>query len=104
MPLRIRKAGKNGSTIRVDGEMNIYHANELKDGVLKAAEGRDSVVLDLSRVSEMDSAGLQVLLLAWREADRKGVTFRLSAASGPVDEVLRLFDLRRLFCGDGEGE
>lgn len=103
MPVRVRKVGKNGS-IRVDGEMNIYHANELKDGLMKAVDGQKRVVLDLSLVSEMDSSGLQVLLLAWREAERKGVPFRLSGTSGQVEEVLGLFDLKKLFCEGGEKE
>ncbi|MBE7415774.1 MAG: STAS domain-containing protein [Deltaproteobacteria bacterium] len=97
MPVRIGKDAENGS-ISVEGEMNIYFANELKEGIMKAVEGKDSVCLDLSRVTEMDSSGLQVLLLAWREADRNGVPFRLTGASAQVDDVLRLFDLKRLFC------
>ncbi|MBW7957704.1 MAG: STAS domain-containing protein [Deltaproteobacteria bacterium] len=101
MPVRIEKDGENGS-ISVEGEMNIYHAQELKDGLMRAMDGEDSVSLDLSRVSEMDSSGLQLVLLAWREADRKGAPFRLIGASTPVDDVLSLFDLKKLFCEDRE--
>ncbi|WKZ33814.1 MAG: STAS domain-containing protein [Thermodesulfobacteriota bacterium] len=101
MPVHIGKDAGNGS-ISVEGEMNIYFANELKEGLMKAVEGKGSVSLDLSGVTEMDSSGLQVLLLAWREANRNGVPFRLTGASTPVDEVLRLFDLKKLFCEDME--
>lgn len=103
MPVRVEKDGESG-LISVEGEMNIYNANELKEALMKAVDGEGSVALDLSRVSEMDSSGLQIVLLAWRETDRKGVPFRLAGVSGPVEDVLSLFDLKRLFCENGEKE
>lgn len=91
-----------GGQVSIEGEMNIYNASALKDGLMNAIKGSNGVLLDLSGVSEMDSAGLQVVLLAWREAGRRTVPFRLTGMSGAVETVLTLFDLKELSedCGD----
>ncbi|OGP21011.1 MAG: hypothetical protein A2054_00640 [Deltaproteobacteria bacterium GWA2_55_10] len=94
MPLVINTT-ENGQ-VRIEGEMNIYNAGELKQGLMNAIRDSNGVSLDLSGVSEMDSAGLQVVLLAWREAGRRTVPFRLIGMSGAVESVLSLFDLKEL--------
>jgi len=47
-------------------------------------------VLDLSAVTEFDSAGLQLLLMARREAARLGRQLVVSAASHAVRDVFAL--------------
>ncbi len=55
--------------IRVTGEMTVYTASQIKQPLLDAiADGAANVQLDLSGVSEFDTAGVQLLLLIHREA------------------------------------
>ncbi|HEY4708189.1 MAG TPA: STAS domain-containing protein [Thermodesulfobacteriota bacterium] len=100
MPLLIQT--RDDGQVKIEGEMNIYNAGELKDGLMNAIRGAEVVSLDLSGVSEMDSAGLQVVLLAWREAGRRTVPFRLTGMSSAVESVLSLFDLKELSEEGGE--
>ncbi|MBT2457280.1 STAS domain-containing protein [Streptomyces sp. ISL-86] len=87
---------------RVSGEMDY-----LTDPVFRArfkeliARGDRFIVLDLSRVSFCDSAGLNVLLGAWRRADAGGTVLVLACVPNPLqrilemtgaDHVLRVFD------------
>jgi ABC-type transporter Mla MlaB component len=53
--------------------------------------------LDLSQVSEMDTAGFQVLLLAKREALKFNKTVRLTAHSKAVTELLDLYNMASYF-------
>ncbi len=99
MPLLIEATDGH---VRIEGEMNIYNAVELKEGLMKAIRDAEGVSLDLSGVSEMDSAGLQVVLLAWREAGRRTVPFRLTGMSSAVESVLTLFELKELSEEGGE--
>lgn len=85
------------ATVAIEGEMNIYRAIELKAGLMKAIDEAEAVELDLSGVSEFDSAGLQLLLLAWKEAGRNNKKLSLGATSAPVDSVVELFNLGALF-------
>ncbi|MGC1457721.1 MAG: STAS domain-containing protein [Steroidobacteraceae bacterium] len=77
--------------VRVTGEMTVYTASQIKQPLLDAiAVGPTNVLVDLSGVSEFDTAGVQLLLLVYREALLSGRTFRLGAQSSIVSEVLAL--------------
>lgn len=68
-----------------------------KAAVLTSSAGSgEDLVLDLSRVTELDTAGLQVLLVALAEARAAGATARLVSPSAPVREVLDLAGLAHL--------
>jgi len=83
--------------LRIEGELTIYRAVELKQVLLAAVAANEAVEVDLSQVSEFDSAGLQLLLLAKREAGATGRSLRLVDHSPAVVEVLELFDLAAHF-------
>jgi anti-sigma B factor antagonist len=77
--------------IRVTGEMTVYTASQIKQPLMDAiAGGPPNVLLDLSGVSELDTAGLQLLLLGQREALVSGRKLKLEAESSAVREVLTL--------------
>ncbi|WP_443094347.1 STAS domain-containing protein [Pseudoduganella chitinolytica] len=88
----------------IEGEMTIYRAAELKDVLFDAlrqatADAR-ALALDLSQVTEFDSAGVQLLLMARREAQRQGHPLQLVAHSPAVREVLNLTGLKARLQGD----
>jgi anti-anti-sigma factor len=77
--------------LAVMGEMNVYSAGELKNILLSAvSDRRGEAIIDLSQVSEIDVAGLQVLLLLRRLARASGRRFALVDPSVPAAEVLDL--------------
>lgn len=82
--------------LRIEGEMTIYTAAELKERIV-AALAADSVAIDLAQVGEIDSAGLQLLLLAQRETAAAGKSLALHNPSGAVLECLDLCALRAGF-------
>jgi anti-sigma B factor antagonist len=86
--------------IRVTGEMTVYTASQTKQPLLDAiADGPATVQLDLSGVSEFDTAGVQLLLLAQREALVSGRILQLAAESSSVREVLTLCGALGLLLG-----
>lgn len=81
------------ATLAIRGEFTIFTAQALKEALLTAitsAAGNDEITIDLSEVSEMDTAGLQLMLMAKREAVALGKRLRFVRHS---DEVLELIDL-----------
>lgn len=74
--------------LRIESEMSIYQAWELKQRILAAIEARPDLDLDLAAVGEFDTAGLQLLLLARREAEQRGGRLRVLQASEAVTGIL----------------
>lgn len=75
------------------GELSIYTAMEQKEQLLQILQQADTAELDLSRVTLLDTAGLQLLLLARQEAQRLGKSFGIVGHSPAVVEVLDLCNL-----------
>lgn len=83
--------------IAIKEDMTIYNAAAQKRMLLEALSGCEELDLDLSRVSEMDTAGFQVLLLTKREAMQASKTMRLTAHSKAVTELLDLYNMASYF-------
>lgn len=86
-----------GAALRLDGELTIYRATELKQFLLDALAQPELAELDLSGVTECDTAGVQLLLMAKRAMRVRGRELRLSGHSPAVLEVLELLDLGAQF-------
>ena len=71
----------------VEGELTVYRAADLKPALVQAARA-EVPVIDLSGVTEIDTAGVQIPLLARRITAARGVPLRFTAASEPVRETM----------------
>ena len=83
--------------IAIEGTMTIYDAAGQKKDLLNAFNTTNELEIDLSSVTEMDSAGLQLLVLLKREAAREGKQVRLVAHSAASLEVLEVYNLGAYF-------
>jgi anti-sigma B factor antagonist len=84
--------------LSIKDDMNIYNAESLKETLLGFCHpGTQELQLDLSAVNEIDSAGLQLLLLLKAESQKRGFTLRLVRHSEAVIEVFELLKLGTYF-------
>ena len=60
-------------------------------------EGRKNLVLNLSGVSYMDSAGIGELVACYKRAKEKGAAMKLLNPSGKVQDLLILTRLQEVF-------
>lgn len=91
---------EGGSTaLAISGEFTIFTAATLKQTLLDAVKqaGNGEVDIDLSEVSEIDSAGMQLMIMAKREAASVGKNLRFVRHSDPVLDMIDLYDLSRFF-------
>lgn len=103
--LKVREESRGGwAVLRVSGEMDLVTSPAVRQHVHEAvAEGRHSVVLDLSQVLFCDSSGVGVLIAARRLMHSCAGNLRLILpAQGAVDgshvnRVLAALGVRRLF-------
>jgi anti-sigma B factor antagonist len=73
--------------------MTFARALELRDGMLGALAQPSPIELDLSDVTEIDSAGVQLLLLAKKAATTSDKQLQLIGQSTAVRRVLELLRL-----------
>lgn len=78
-------------------DMTIYNALALKERLLSALEACQELELDLSQVGEIDTTGVQLLIMTKREANRKFKALRLVSHSAPVREVLDFYNVVAFF-------
>jgi anti-sigma B factor antagonist len=81
----------------IKGEMTIYTAAEQKDQLLSYLDSAPDLEINLSQVSELDTAGTQLLVMAKQEAARKQKNLRFTMHSNAVLEVLELANLTAVF-------
>lgn len=79
--------------LRLEGELTIYTAAEIRLRLLETLAGSDRPLVDLSAVTEVDTAGLQLLILAKREAARSGKPLCYQGHSQAVLEILTFCNL-----------
>jgi anti-sigma B factor antagonist len=94
MDLKLRTHKIGGATVvEVAGEVELHSAGELRDELQQAGEGeRPCVVVDLSRVSFIDSTGLGVLVGAFKRVRERG---SLSIVC-PQRSIRRVFEITGL--------
>ena len=90
-------SGSGPGQLVIEGDLTIYRALELKElllGALRAAgAARAELCIDLGRVSEIDSAGVQLLMLVRHLAKSHGQAVRLTAVSPAVRSVAEVLCL-----------
>ena len=77
--------------ISLAGSFDALTADEARSAIgMQIGEGRQQIVLDLSQVEFMSSAGLRAILAALKEARQHGGDLRLAAAQPGVEKILKI--------------
>ncbi|GAA3213035.1 lipid asymmetry maintenance protein MlaB [Dactylosporangium siamense] len=71
----------------IDGELTVAVAAEQQARLRAFLERGTAADVDLSGVTELDTAGLQLLLVARREAAQRGITLTFHNPSRAVHDV-----------------
>ncbi len=90
-------SSKSVSQLAISEDMTIYHAAAQKMQLLDALAATQHLELDLSAVADMDTAGLQLLLLVKREAVQHGKDLSISGHSPAVQQLLDFCNLVGVF-------
>jgi anti-sigma B factor antagonist len=94
----IRTRTKKGMmTLHIEGDMTVRTAAALKKELMKHLTKPCEREIDLSEVSEMDTAGMQLLMLAKREASRQDMPLHLTDHSRAVLGVMDTYNLAAYF-------
>ena len=98
MKVNVRSEGEV-SVVDLSGKITIGEGDvvlrETVETLLK--EGRSKIVLNLSRISYMDSAGIGELVACYKRSREKGGQLKLLNPSGKVYDLLQLTKLEEIF-------
>lgn len=94
--IKVVKKGKKRN-IAVSGDLTIYNALEFRKQLADHLSGVDELNIDLSEVSELDTAGVQILALAKRKSEQLGFSMHMDNHSVAVLEVLNIYNMVRYF-------
>ncbi|MCP4697467.1 MAG: STAS domain-containing protein [Gammaproteobacteria bacterium] len=83
--------------LQVAGELTLHNAVEFKAALLAALADCEELEIDLAEVSDMDSAGFQVLVLVKREALAQNKQCSLHSHSQVVIDVLDIYHMAAYF-------
>lgn len=85
------------NTLRIAGDMTIYEAAAHSAEILAALAQSGNLEIDLSGVTALDTAGLQLLILAKKTAAAQGGALQLTGHSPAVVDAFDLLQLSQFF-------
>lgn len=83
--------------LSIEGEMTIYRATELREQLLPVLASAKNIEIDLSGVTEIDSAGLQLMLSAKLESIVRDTHLSFTGHSKAVQDMFDLCDIGAFF-------
>lgn len=102
MELSTYKEG-DATVIVMDGSLDSGTAPGVRADLDRLMPEHGTVVLDMGKMTYMSSAGLRILLLAYRKAQRTGARIRLARLPEEVREVMSATGFLEFFSVIGEG-
>ncbi len=96
--MTIEVTNKDGHCdLAIQDEMTIYTAMQLKNELLEHLAACHEMDVSLEHVTEMDSAGLQILLMMHKDAKEHNKTIHFSKHSAAVIDVIETLNLAAHF-------
>jgi anti-anti-sigma factor len=96
MEIHVKLDGAQGR-VAIEGEMTIYTAAELKAGLVDVLSKCNEIEIDLAGVTEIDTAGQQLLVMAKLESLLRDKVLRLVHHSQVVVDIIDLYGLAGFF-------
>lgn len=94
MELKFKKL-KTLNRLTIKGAMTIYSAEKIKDEVFSEVEIFEKpLAVDLSAVSEIDTAGMQILLMIKKNMG-EGCDFNINKVNDTVMSVINILRLKK---------
>lgn len=89
---------KQATIIEVEGEVDLYSSPELRKAVLQATENKTTaIIIDLEKVTYMDSSGVATLVEGLQESEKYSGNFAIANLDSKVKAVFELSRLDKVF-------
>ncbi len=95
--LRMVKTGCEVFRFSIEGKVTQSMVDELKEAILPVISRSQEIQIDLSTISEIDFAGLSLMVDAKLTAIERGKSMHFTGHSEPVIEILEISGLKGFF-------
>lgn len=85
------------TVVELTGDVDANTAPEVKDKILPLFEPESKMILDMTKVPYMSSAGLRMLLILYRQASIHQVKLLLVGLSEDIADVMEITGFLNLF-------
>jgi anti-sigma B factor antagonist len=96
MEIQVEKLDR-ATIISINGELNATTTARIQEDVLSAAQAGQRILLDMSRVNYLSSAGLRMLLLLYRRIRENNGYIVLTGLSEEVADIMQMTGFLDLF-------
>jgi len=92
LEIEVQEIGEDAAAIFLSGEMDIYSSPQVLEEISTLSErGRPFIVLDLSALSYLDTAGLGTMIVGAEEVHEAGGSIRFIVPPRSVLKVMRFW-------------
>jgi len=95
--IKITQKRNNSTEITISGELTIYCAKEFYQQYLQAIKLKALTILNLSGIDEIDTAGVQLLIMLFKEIDNQQSQCQINTISTALQEYSNIFRLEHYF-------
>ena len=95
LTVRIEPLGASACVVSLAGELDLSTIPRVEKQLVEQLRSKDGVVVDLTKVSFIDSSGIALLIQAFRATDDAGVLNTVIAGGSQVERVFRLAGIDR---------
>jgi anti-sigma B factor antagonist len=95
LTVRIESAGTSASVVSLAGELDLSTIPGVEKQLFEQLRSKNGVVVDLTKVSFIDSSGIALLIHAFRATDDTGILNTVIAEGSQVERVFRIAGIDR---------
>lgn len=92
----IEKDGANYHVYELEGALNAYTIGEFQTTLFDAVQ-KKNIVLDMSKLIELDPSGIGILMAAFNDSEEIGNKLYFMSISNEVDKALTATGFKSLF-------
>lgn len=95
--VKVTQKRNNSTEITISGELNIYSAMDVYQTHFNSITFKEQVIFKLSGITEIDTAGIQILLMLFNEVEKQGAQYMVQSTNDSISEYSNLFNIQHYF-------
>jgi anti-anti-sigma factor len=88
MDIKIKRSKNGVSSIALSGDISVDNSGELKDLLLKEALKHNSIAIDVSSITDVDVAGMQILCAIHKYMNNSGKDITLKGMTDTFSSII----------------
>lgn len=100
--VKVIQKRNNSTEITIFGDLNIYSAMENYQKHFQTLKFKEKVILKLSAIDEVDTAGMQLLIALFKVIKQQGSSYFIQTTSDSINDYSKLFNLDHYFINNDD--